>query len=271
MIQLLSWDFKTGELLDTLESFDNACQKYAETWKKEIDDDIKIGVVIKGMETGPLREHMLLHSERCETYEEFRDEVDTIAKARSANLLTATPMDLGAFGKGGKKGKGKGKSSKGNWGKGGYAQADSWSDNRGGGKGFGKGAVKGKGKGKGKGAESRSASQMSRKSNGSQSGKECYKCGGVGHFAKDCRSSEFKIRKYQEEKRQRAQEFQEEDLPEYNDKSGFGFMCQLCEDAGFLGQINEVRRYRSNRLLKLRVDSDATVTVVPKNHPATRG
>ena len=58
LIQILSWDFKTGDLLDTLESFDNSCQKYYETWKKEIDDDTKIGVVIKGMESGPLREHM---------------------------------------------------------------------------------------------------------------------------------------------------------------------------------------------------------------------
>ena len=49
---------------------------------------------------------MLLHSERCQTYEEFRDEVDTIAKARQANMLTSTPMDIGAFS--GKKGAGKG-------------------------------------------------------------------------------------------------------------------------------------------------------------------
>jgi len=193
-----------------LESFDNACQKYSETWKEDVDDDIKIGVVIKGMETGPLREHMLLHSERCETYEEFRDEVDTIAKARSANLLTTTPMDLGAFGKGGKKGKGKG--SKGNWSKGGVTQTDSWTDSRGGGKGFGK-AV-GKGKKGGKPGASRSASQMSRMSEGSQSGRECYKCGGANHIAKDCRASEFKIRKYKEDqRRQRAQELHHEDPP----------------------------------------------------------
>ena len=54
--------------------------------------------------------------------------------------------------------------------------------------------VPGRGKKGGKAGASRSASQMSRKSNGSQSGKECYKCGGVGHFA-----SEAKIRKYKEE------------------------------------------------------------------------
>ena len=76
MIGVLQWDFKSGDLLDQLESFDRACQKYTESTKKEIDDDTKIGIVIKGMKTVPLREHMLLHSERCTTYDEFREEVD---------------------------------------------------------------------------------------------------------------------------------------------------------------------------------------------------
>ena len=34
MIQILSWDFKTGELLDSLEAFDRACQRYTEATKK---------------------------------------------------------------------------------------------------------------------------------------------------------------------------------------------------------------------------------------------
>ena len=91
MIQVLSWDLRTGDMLDCLESFDRAC-RYREATGKEIDDDTKIGVVIKGLEAGALREHLLLHSERCETYEEFRDEIDTIAKTRNSNLLAPTPM-----------------------------------------------------------------------------------------------------------------------------------------------------------------------------------
>ena len=91
MIQVLNWDFKQGDLLDQLETFDRACAKYTESTKKDLDDDTKIGIVIKGMDAGPLREHLLLHSERCVTYDEFRDEVDTIAKARASNLLTPAP------------------------------------------------------------------------------------------------------------------------------------------------------------------------------------
>eukprot|EP00973_Karenia_brevis_P027597 3804276-Karenia_brevis.AAC.1 len=102
MIQVLNWDFRNGDLLDRLEAVDLAVSKYELATGKEIDDDTKIGVVIKGMESGALKEHMLLHSERCASYEEFRDEVDTIAKARSCNLMTAAPMDLGALKGGGK-------------------------------------------------------------------------------------------------------------------------------------------------------------------------
>jgi hypothetical protein len=74
LIQVLGWEFK-GELQDDLEQFDRACLKYQESTKKDLDDDLRIGVVIKGMEAGALREHLLLHSERALTYEEFRQEV----------------------------------------------------------------------------------------------------------------------------------------------------------------------------------------------------
>ena len=192
-IQVLSWDFRTGDLMDSLEAFDRACRRYTEATGKDVDDDTKIGVVIKGLETGALREHLLLHSERCETYEEFRDEIDTIAKARNSNLLTATPMDLGAVGRF--------EGNCNNCGKPGHKRADCWAEGGGahqkGGKGGGKGGKYGGGKGP-KGSQQRSQSSASRRSNdggkgGKHDGKECYKCGGKSHIAKDCRASEAKI------------------------------------------------------------------------------
>ena len=72
MIQILQWEFKSGDLLDRLEALDLAVSKYESAAGKVIDDDTKIGIVIKGMEAGALREHMRSHSERCVTCEEFR-------------------------------------------------------------------------------------------------------------------------------------------------------------------------------------------------------
>eukprot|EP00959_Pyramimonas_sp_CCMP1952_P219488 4589510-Pyramimonas_sp.AAC.1 len=95
MIQILQWDFKSGDLLDRLEALDLAVSKYESATGKVIDDDTKIGIVIKGMEAGALREHMLLHSERCVTYEEFREEVGTIAVARVWKVLDLSLSQAG--------------------------------------------------------------------------------------------------------------------------------------------------------------------------------
>ena len=77
MIQILGWDVTAGDLVDNLELFDRAVKRYTDAAKKHVDDDTKIGIVIKGLATGSLKEHLLLHSERCETYDQFRVEVDT--------------------------------------------------------------------------------------------------------------------------------------------------------------------------------------------------
>ena len=181
LIQLLSWEFK-GDLLDSLESFDRACLKYTEATKKELDDDMKIGVVIKGMEAGALREHMLLHSEKAQTYQDFRSEVDLIAKARAANLMTATHMDIGAVdldAMGRKGGGGKGtKPFTGTCfacGKTGHRSHEC----RSGGAGAGKGA----------GKEGQSDKDWKKD-------KECFSCGKKGHFASDCRASEKEAKAY---------------------------------------------------------------------------
>ena len=68
LIELLSFDFASGRLQDRLEDFDMKVNEYEKESKEAISDNMRIGVVIKGMEKGSLREHLLLHSERCTTY-----------------------------------------------------------------------------------------------------------------------------------------------------------------------------------------------------------
>ena len=69
LIELVSFDFTTGRLLDRLEDFDMKVSEYERESKEEISDNMRNGIAIKGMkEKGSLREHLLLHSERCATY-----------------------------------------------------------------------------------------------------------------------------------------------------------------------------------------------------------
>ena len=50
LLEVLSFNFKDGELLDSLERFERVISQYEREAGKKIDDDIKVGVVIKGIE-----------------------------------------------------------------------------------------------------------------------------------------------------------------------------------------------------------------------------
>ena len=50
LIELLSFDFASGRLLDKLEDFDMKVSEYEKESKETLSDNMRIGVVIKGME-----------------------------------------------------------------------------------------------------------------------------------------------------------------------------------------------------------------------------
>ena len=50
LIELLSFDFASGRLLDKLEDFDMKVSEYEKESKEALSDNMRIGVVIKGME-----------------------------------------------------------------------------------------------------------------------------------------------------------------------------------------------------------------------------
>ena len=50
LTELLSFDFASGRLLDKLEDFDMKVNEYEKESKETLSDNMRIGVVIKGME-----------------------------------------------------------------------------------------------------------------------------------------------------------------------------------------------------------------------------
>ena len=116
MVALLSFDLRGDDIADALEKFERACAMYEGEFGEPIKDDVKIGIVCKGLAPGMMKEHMLMLSERCESWIDFKRELDLVSRARQANKEKHTPMDLDVVTKGkGEKGKkgdknGKGKS-----------------------------------------------------------------------------------------------------------------------------------------------------------------
>jgi hypothetical protein len=255
LCEVLGFDFKQGDLLDSLERFESAVAEYEKEAGKVVDDDIKIGVVIRGIDKGSLREHLLLHSERAATFSAFRAELDTIARAQSASMLTSSPMDIGAMGKGGKGGGKDGKftGTCHTCGKTGHRAADCWSS---GGKGKSGGGSKGGGKGKGSGKGKNSAAE----------GKACFQCGVTGHFKSECRASAEKIKRFKDS----GGGGNKKSFKKLNDDGGGA-------SAGDIGhfdfcQISKAgeRQDESGREIIFVVDSAACRTVVPLEHQAAR-
>ena len=290
LIRALRWELGSKDPLDGLEIFEKWVQDY-ETERERligevttVPDDIKIGIVIAGLHKGVMRDHLMLRSESIATYAEFRKEYENIARAK---LIKAVPMeldaftgytaaeweewyeqeyydwqdeDVDAFGKGGKGPKGaKGK-------KGGKGYGNGPKGGKGGGKWGGKGGDRGGKAGGGNGGGGTAPSTPRDKDK-----TVCFRCGKKGHFAKDCRVSEDKVKAYQEKQKKekekkgrRGGNTNEVNEPEGESEGG---------DAAELGFISEVagettRSCDKPGWVEFGVDSACSFTCVPAGESA---
>ena len=251
LMRLLDTEVKKDDLMNCLAKFERDWQRWESRSKQDWDElvnDLKIGVVLKGLEPGPEKTQLLLESEKCLTYANFRSQVETIARASRAGggqtSVEQLQAQLEAF-KGGKGGKASGKGAFdgkcNNCGKPGHKKGDCYKPGGGaykpGGKGGGKSGGKTPGKATGKGDRA------------------CFECGMTNHMAKDCRASEERKRKYKESLK-RAQE-----LAPALEAEQLGHLCELGGD----------RQDQSDRHIVFNVDSGASRTVVSPKHKAVRG
>ena len=258
LMKLLDTEIRSDDVLNSLAKFERDWQRWESKSKKDWDElvnDLKIGVVLKGLEAGPMKTQLLLESEKCTDYPKFRSQVETVARASRTGNAGSTSIEqlqaqLEAL-KGGKGGKGAGKGGFtgkcDNCGKPGHKKSECF--------------LKGGGAYKGKGGGKTSHPGGGKADKGGKGGsKPCYECGMTNHFAKDCRASEEKRKKYKEslKKGGRAQELQG------SEAESLGHLC------AFERRCDE-RSDPTSREIIFNVDSGASKTVVKASHPAARG
>ncbi|CAK0851548.1 unnamed protein product, partial [Prorocentrum cordatum] len=164
-LNLLNFSF-AGDVEDRLALFERELLRDEQRSGEAITASMRIGIVLRQLEEGPLRQHLLLNATRLVERQDFRREVTDARRAQSAIAPVPVPMDLSAFTKGDGKGRFKG-------------------DGKGKSKSSGKGKSKGDSKGKSK---SDGKSKTSSKSHGQQLGPLCWGCGGRGRTQRECPS-----------------------------------------------------------------------------------
>ncbi|CAK0847058.1 unnamed protein product [Prorocentrum cordatum] len=98
LLNLLNFTF-AGDVEDRLELFERDLLRYEQRSGEAISASMRIGIVLRQLEEGPLRQHFLLNATRLAGWEDFRREVTDIRRAQSAIAPVPVPMDLSAFAK----------------------------------------------------------------------------------------------------------------------------------------------------------------------------
>jgi hypothetical protein len=149
LLRLLTFSME-GSLDERMATFERNIAEYEKASKEILSDKMRIGILTIRLPDGPLKQHVIMHALKLNTWILMKQELLDITRAQAA----AQPMDLGAMSKGkGPKGGGKRSDMKCNHcGKTGHKWADCRSrlaeaKKGGGGKG-GRGGGAGGGKGK---------------------------------------------------------------------------------------------------------------------------
>ena len=104
LLEILRYKFE-GDLVTCIEAFERKVREYEKQSGKDIDDETIIGIVILGVTDASVKEHLVRHSGRLDSWSKMREEILEIARTEKCLKSTPTPMDIGATPQGGKKGK----------------------------------------------------------------------------------------------------------------------------------------------------------------------
>ena len=116
-MNVLGYRFR-DDIPTKLAAFARTVHDYENQSTKTVDDDIKIGVTMLGMEDMRVKEHLIRNSVTITSWNQMREEILEITRTQQYIGSQPAPMQLGANpnskGKGKEsKGKGKGKDTKG--------------------------------------------------------------------------------------------------------------------------------------------------------------
>ena len=80
LIEIIGFSFD-GDLNERVEAFERTLERYTAMTGGEIAEDVKVGVVVKQLPRGPLKDHLVLNMEKFDTWSKVKNEIDVVRRA----------------------------------------------------------------------------------------------------------------------------------------------------------------------------------------------
>ena len=93
LVAILQYNFGT-DLISGFETFDRLVSEYDRRNPNPLQDEVKIGVVLRNLVDGPLKQHLLMTLRDLDTYVKLRNEVVRVRHAQMAAAGNPQPMDF---------------------------------------------------------------------------------------------------------------------------------------------------------------------------------
>ena len=105
LLNLIKFNF-AGEIRARLELFQHECHRYEQRSGETLSLNLRIGFLLNALEEGPLREHLLLHGDKYDSWLALKEAVADYKSMQTVDDGTVA-MHIGVFSrKGDKQGKG---------------------------------------------------------------------------------------------------------------------------------------------------------------------
>ena len=93
MLEVLAFPLDTNAVVNSLETMERKIKEFERYANIEIPEFLKIGIVIRQAEEGPMRTHLIMNSHRLATFQDIKTERE---QARAVKARSGDAMDVDA-------------------------------------------------------------------------------------------------------------------------------------------------------------------------------
>ena len=85
LLELLGYSFE-GEIDDRLTQFERDLNRYESSANDTVTDNMRIGIVLRQLPEGPLKQHLIMNSEKFVSWQSMKEEISNVRRSQAAAM-----------------------------------------------------------------------------------------------------------------------------------------------------------------------------------------